>query len=336
MKNIRKILLLLTLCIGVSFGMTKTGTSVAHFLKIGNVADIVGMGESGVAYVRGMSAMQYNPAGLSRYRTQGVTFSQGSWLVNTDYFYFAGSLDFGTGGVLGVNITNLDYGDMAVRTVEDPNGTGEFFNAQDIAIGLAYSNNLTDRFSIGGQVKYIGQKIWHMNARTAAIDLGALFITQFKDIRLGMSITNFGGKMKMSGRDVRFSNDPDEESYGNNDQVPAEYQLDEWPLPLTFRVGLSGEAIKNRFLRLTWAVDAIHPSDNTEYVNIGCEAEINKMFLLRTGFRSLFMTDREGGLSFGAGVKYAINRSLKFQIDYAYVDYGRLDAINMFTLGINF
>ncbi len=336
MKNISKILIILTLSIGFAFTMTKTGTSVAHFLKIGSVADIMGMGESGVANPRSMSAMQYNPAGLSRFHTQAVTFTQTNWLVNTDFFYFGGTMDFGRNGVVGINYTVLDYGDMAVRSVEKPLGTGEYFDAQDIAIGLAYSNNLTDRFSIGGQVKYIGQKIWHMTAQTAAIDIGALFITQFKDIRLGMSISNFGGKMKLSGRDVRFYNDPDEGSYGNNDQIPAGYQLDRWPLPLSFRVGLSGEALENRFMRLTWSADAIHPSDNTEYVNLGTEAEISKIFYLRTGLRALFQKNREGGLTMGAGLKYTFSQSLKLQIDYAFVDYGRLEAVNIFTLSIKY
>ncbi len=336
MRNIKKILLILILSISLNFAMTKTGTSVGQFLKIGTVADIMGMGESGVANVSSMSAIHYNPAGLSRFNTQAITFTQSDWLVNTDFFYFAGAMNFGVGGVVALNVTTLDYGDMLVRTVEKPGGTGEYFNAQDLAIGLAYSNNLTDRFSIGGQLKYINQKIWHMNSATAAFDIGALFITQFKDIRLGMSITNFGGKMKLSGRDVRFSNDPDEESYGNNDQIPAQYQLDQWPLPLTFRVGLAGEAIKNRLLKLTWAVDAIHPSDNTEYVNLGCELEISKMFYLRSGMRTLFQKNREGGTTFGAGLKYALNRSLKLQIDYAYIDYGKLSNIDMFTLSINY
>ena len=336
MRNINKIIFILVLSISLSFAMTKTGTSVGQFLKIGATADIMGMGESGVANVRGMSALQYNPAGLSRYNTQAISFSQSNWLVDTDFFYFAGSMNFGRSGVVGFNVTSLDYGDMAVRTVKKPLGTGEMFNAQDLSIGLSYANNLTDRFSIGGQVKYIGQKIWHMNATTAAIDLGALFVTQFKDIRLGMSITNFGGKMKMSGRDVCFSNDPDEDSYGNNDQIPSEYKLDNWPLPLTFRVGLAGEAIDNKMLRWTLSIDAIHPSDNTEYVNLGTEVELRKMLYLRTGMRTLFQTDREGGLTFGGGIKYAFSQSLKLQIDYAYVDYGRLGNINVFTLSINY
>lgn len=336
MKNITKILIALSLTFSFMFAMTKTGTSVGQFLKIGTTADILGMGESGVANVRGMSAMQYNPAGLSRYNCQAITFSQSNWLVDTDFLYFGGTMNFGNMGTVGLSMTTLDYGEMAVRTVEDPEGTGEVFDAQDLSLGLVYANNLTDRFSIGGQVKYIGQKIWHMTAQTMAVDMGALFITQFKGIRLGMSITNFGGKMKMSGRDVRFYDDPDEDSYGNNDQVPAEYQLEKWPLPLTYRVGLAGEPIQNKNLRWTISVDAIHPSDNTEYINLGTEIVYRKMLFLRTGMRTLFQEDREGGFTLGGGLKYTFNQSLKLQLDYANVDYGRLGNVSFFTISINY
>ncbi|MCF7886779.1 MAG: PorV/PorQ family protein, partial [Candidatus Marinimicrobia bacterium] len=300
--SIKKSIIITLISISGLIGMTKTGTSAAQFLKIGPMAGIMGTGESGVANVRDLSAIHYNPAGLSRYRTQSVTFTQSNWLVNTNYYYFAGSMDFSNAGVVGFHITTLDYGDMLVRTVEEPDGTGEYFGSQDLSIGLAYSKNLTDRFSIGGQVKYISQEIWHMSAATAAIDLGALFITQFNGIRLGMSITNFGGKMMLSGRDVQFYNDPATELYGNNDQIPAEYKLNQWPLPLTFRVGLSGEAFDSRRFRLSWNVDAVHPSDNTEYLNVGSELEFNRMFYLRTGIRTLFVKNREGGAAFGGGI----------------------------------
>ena len=33
--------------------------------------------------------------------------------------------------------------------------------SRDMAVGLSYAANLTDRFSIGGTMKYISQEIWH-------------------------------------------------------------------------------------------------------------------------------------------------------------------------------
>lgn len=318
------------------FATTKSGTSAAQFLKIGTQARTLGMGEAVVANPEGLSALQWNPAGLSRYGTQTAAFTQSNWLVDTDFFSAAAGVNLGRMGAVGLQLTMLNYGEMPVRTEQNPDGTGEYFTAQDFNMSIAYANNLTDRFSIGGQVKYIQETIWHMSASTVAFDIGALFTTPFKNIRLGMAITNFGGYMRLGGRDISFVTDPAEDMYGNNDQIPAEYTLDSWALPLTFRVGLSGEFIDRGYIRWTWAIDALHPSDNTEYVNLGTELALWKTLYLRTGYRTLFMDERTGGLTAGIGMKYMITSSTGVMFDYAFVSYGNLGFINMFTIGMDF
>ena len=314
---------------------TKTVTTAAQFLKIGVHAGGMGMGESAVAFPSSLSALHWNPAGLSRFNTQEVVFTQSKWIADTDILYMAASMNFGRYGTVGAYMTTLDYGDdMLVRTEEKPLGTGERFSARDLDMGLSYASNLTDRFSIGGTVKFVSQQIWHMTAQTMALDLGALFITPLKDIRLGMSITNFGGKMQPSGRDVRFYADPDPILYGNNDQIPANYELSSWAIPQTFRVGLSGDVGSLKTMKLTWAVDALHPSDNSEYINVGAELSVMERLFLRAGWRTLFAVDREGGMSMGAGIKHAFSPNFKIKLDYAYVDYGVLNQINMLTFSI--
>ncbi len=331
------IFLITLLCVAnILPATTKSGTSAAQFLKIGSQARSMGMGEAAVACPEGLSALHWNPAGLARYGTQSATFSQSNWLAGTKYTNAAGSIGLGRMGTVGAQLTMLNFGEMAVRTEEEPEGNGEYFVAQNLNIGISYANNLTDRFSIGGQVKFIRESIWHMSASTMAFDVGALFTTPFKDIRLGMSITNFGGKMQLSGRDVRFFNDPAEDMYGNNDQIPANYELDEWAIPLTFRVGLSGEFIDRGSLKWTWSFDALHPSDNTEYINLGTELALWKMLYLRTGFRTLFIDERSGGFTAGVGMKYQFTPSYGIEFDYAFVDYGDLGYINMLTIGINY
>ncbi len=80
----------------------------------------------------------------------------------------------------------------------------------------------------------------------------------------------------------------------------------------------------------------MHPSDNSEYVNIGTELALWKMLYLRTGFRTLFMDERNGGLTAGIGMKYMLNSSYGIQFDYAFVSYGDLGYINLFTVGMDF
>ncbi|MFC1484023.1 PorV/PorQ family protein [Candidatus Neomarinimicrobiota bacterium] len=315
---------------------TKTGTTAAQFLKIGVHARVMGMGEASVAHVSDISSVQWNPAGLSRHNVQEAVFTNTTWLAETDLLHFAGSLSFGAAGVLAFQITSLDYGDMPVTTEREENGTGEFFTAQDLSIGVAYARNLTNTFSLGAQFKLISQRIWNMNASTMAVDMGALFLTPLQGVRLGMSISNFGGKMKLAGRDTRFYSDPEPLLEGNNDQIPANFELSSWAIPLTFRVGLAGELIQTNVLRLSWAMDALHPSDNSEYVDVGTELALAERLFLRGGMRTLFAADQVGGLSLGVGLHQPFTPTFKIKVDYAWVDYAELLPVSMLSVTIQY
>ncbi|MCH8327295.1 MAG: PorV/PorQ family protein [Candidatus Marinimicrobia bacterium] len=331
-------LLLLTLISATTAQInTKTGTSTAQFLKIGVHARSLGMGDASAGSVSDIASIYSNPAGLSRYGVQEVVFSQMDWFAGIKLLHFAGGINLQNAGVVAVQITTLDYGEEAVRTIDKQEGTGEFYSAMDLSIGLAYARNLTNSFSFGAQFKYLNSRIWHMSANAVAVDVGALFFTPFKGVRLGMAITNFGTKMKLEGRNIRFLTDPDETMAGNNSQIPAVYELSRWPLPLTFRVGLSGEAIQTDRIRLSWSVDALHPSDNSEYIDIGTELALGNRLFLRGGLHNLFMVDeKQGRIALGAGLYHAFSPSLRVKVDYAWVDYALLLPVSMLSFTVEY
>ncbi|MCK5739053.1 hypothetical protein KAH55_07725, partial [bacterium] len=162
-----------------------------------------------------------------------------------------------------------------------------------------------------------------------------LFRTQFKDLMVGMSITNFGSKMQMLGKDTQIPVDVAPESEGNNSKIVGNMKTDKWSLPLNFRFGISFNPIKNYNHRWTVAADALHPSDNTEYVNVGTEYSFKEFIALRAGYKGLFMKDNEEGMTLGAGVMVPMG-STKLAIDYAYADFGILSFVQRFTLSIRF
>ncbi len=344
MKRLLVGLLFLSICVAPLYAqvdnvqtMTKTGTTAAQFLKIGVDARSMGMGGA-VSGVEGdLSAMHWNPAGLGHIQGLEAMFSYGSWLADMDFNYLAFASNLGGLGVIGISVTSLTMPEEKVRTVEEPEGTGELFDASDLAVGVTYSRQLTDRFSIGGSVKFVHQSIWHMSASTFAADLGALFTTPFKGVRLGATISNFGSNARLEGRDIKFSKDPDDFNEGNVKFVNALYETDAFPLPLLFRVGLAGEVMQSDQLRWTLGVDALNPNDNTGSVNVGTEVALNEMVFLRGGWATLFREYSEEGLTLGAGLHYRIwGTTTLLKIDYAYQDYGLLESVQRFTVGVRF
>ena len=340
--NLRFLLLISLVSIGLGqFGnnqsMTKAGTTVAQFLKIGMDARSSAMGGAVTGQETNLTGVYWNPASIAGQNGIGIQFGSYDWLVAMKYQFATIGIDLGKNNVIGFNIVNLSSPEDLVRTVAEPHGTGEKFSTNDLSVGVSYSTMLTDRFSIGSSVKYIQQNIWHSTAKTIALDIGTLFKTPFNNTRLGASISNYGGKMRMEGRDQKISIDPDQDNEGNVEFVNAVYETDYFPLPLIFRVGLSGELIQKELITLTYGIDAIHPNDNSEYVNIGVELNYSDKFFLRGGIPSLFKEDRIEGPSFGVGLNYPINRmSTLLRIDYSLSDFGPLDEVQRLNLSFNF
>ncbi len=316
--------------------ITKVGTTAAQFLKLGVGARAIALGGSFVAEASDLSALYWNPAGLSRLPGSSVQLAHTEYLAEINYNFAAFGTSMGNLGTLAFSIIFLDSGNMDVRTEDRPEGTGEQFKVQDYALQISYGRALTDRFSIGGTFKYIQERIWHSKASTVAFDVGTLFTTPYERLRLGASMSNFGPKMRLDGRDILFSEDPSPNNDGNVEIVNAQFRTDRHPLPLLFRVGLAWDAFRSGDHRLLLSTDAAHPNDNSEYLNVGAEYSFRDLLALRGGYRNLFEEDGEQGLTFGAGLNLRVDRSLRARFDYAYADFGRLTQTHWFTMELGF
>ncbi|MFO7889857.1 MAG: PorV/PorQ family protein [bacterium] len=335
-KNINIVVILLvissTVCVN---SQSKVGTTAVPFLGISVAPRAAAMGSAYTALVNDATAMYYNPGGLSRFSQSQFLVAHTNWLVNTNVNWVGFVLNLGE-NALGVSVTQLDYGEDIVTTVSEPEGTGERWSARDLAATISFARNLTDRFSIGGNIKYIHQKIWNESGSAFAVDLGLLYITQFNDMRLGMSISNFGTNLRMSGKDLLHRVDLDEDATGHNETIVGNLKTESWPLPLFFRVGLALDVINLGQDRLTVAIDAFRPSDNTETINIGTELALRDMLFLRAGYKSLFREESEAGLTLGMGAIMILTEGVCWNIDYTYLNYGLFGGIHMAAVGINF
>jgi len=318
--------------------VSKVGTTAATFLEISVGASATGMGGAYVSRATDATSIYWNPAGIANLTQNEVDVVHTEWLAQTNLDYAALALPLGEFGTIGFSYTSLSMPDMKVRTVDQPEGTGEYFSAGDLAVGVSYARTLSDRFSVGFTAKYIQETIWHMSSSAFAVDMGTIFKTDlFGGMIIGASISNFGTSMKLQGIDTRTFSSVDPSQLGTNDQIPYSIDLDSWSLPLLFRIGISTNAIKTDDYRWTVAVDALHPNDNYESLNVGTEFSYKEFIFIRGGYQSLFLRDGEGGLSFGIGINSKMLFSTDVvKFDYAYRDFGRLNGINVFSVGVNF
>ncbi|MBD3225954.1 MAG: PorV/PorQ family protein [Caldithrix sp.] len=318
-------------------GVTKTGTTAAKFLSIGIGPRANAMGGSFSSVADDATAMYWNPAGLSQLQNKQVIFTQADWLADISINYVGLALPVGSFGTLGINATAMTMGDMEITTELLPEGTGQKFSAGMYAFGISYARNLTQNFMIGANFKYVREDISQSKATGLAIDLGTLFITPFYGVRFSSSISNFGSKMQMRGDDLLIRHDPDEQREGNNEKVDAYYATEKYDLPLRLQIGVSRRFEIMPGYAFTFAADAAHPNDNTEYVNVGGELSmLNNMFMLRGGFKTLFMEDREEGLTLGAGFNFNQLGYFDLKLDYSFQQFEYLNDVHTFGFLLSF
>ena len=318
---------------------SKAGTAVAQFLKIGVGARAMGMAGANTATAGDVYGLYWNPAAVTNVRN--VTFAgvYSDWFAGIEHQFFGLVLPISPSQNIGVQVIALNMDPIEITTVTDPDGTGEFYEASDLAIGVTWAGQLTNYFSVGLTGKYIQQTIYNESASTFAFDVGSLLNIPYYGFKLGMNFSNFGGKMRLDGRDLIREYDLNP---GNtlNDGVEAKLKTEPWELPVNFAVGVAMDIIapeesvfpmQNN--RLTFSMSGNHPADADENAAFGLEYGFKELIFLRSGYR---MNKDLEDMFYGLGLKVPLSGGTFFTVDYSLASYGQLDYIHIFSSSITF
>ncbi len=310
-------------------GPDRLGQATMTFLRIDPVARSVGIGEASTCMDDDINAIFHNPSGIAKVHGGAISFSHTQWLADMKQYAVVTGFGDPVWGTFVGSLIYMDNGDIP-RTVPDASQLGfhveETFTVTQFAVGLGYGRQLTDKFSIGGQVKYIYQDLGPANIinqtvnsidtlmntenkeGTFAMDFGTMYYIGFKDLRIAMSFSNFG--------------------------TSIQYSYESFSLPQVFKIGIAMDlfslysALEGQSLQFYF--NASNPNDYSERINIGGEYSYQNLIFVRLGYRYNF---DEGNFSAGFGLSpSAFNMNLK--IDYAYADYGAVfGAVHRFSVG---
>jgi hypothetical protein len=281
------------------------------------------MASASMAFANDAGAAFGNPAGLVFVDRSSFIASYAPWFVDINLYGASLAHNFGQIGVFGIHFIYLDSGEMEETTVAQQQGTGNTFSVSDFAVGFSYARKLTDKFFLGGNLRWIHQDLYVSSASVFGVDMGLMYDTGFRTLRLGMSIKNFGSKFNL----------PDTYSdYDNGVLLPEESEYLDYDLPIEFAFGVSMDPYKTFNQRLSVVLDAIHPSDNLERLQLGAEYAYLETAFLRAGY--IFRHDT-AGLNAGAGVSVPMSGYL-LGIDYAFSNYTILDDVHRFSFRFKF
>jgi hypothetical protein len=327
---LKKILFITAILFGISYTsfaqFNKAGRTTFQFLKIGNGARQVAMGEASIASVQDVNSIFWNPGAITGIANAEASFSYNSWIA--DLKVLSGAAGFNLDGIATFvfNYISLDYGNIPEAGVTSAAGntdtrTGNFFSGSDLAVGLGIARNFTDKLSIGVNIKYMREELWIYSSSLWGFDVGSFYNTGWRGIKLAMSAQNFSTQ-------ARFLKTGEEEQQS-------------YEIPLVYRLGVSIDLLggEDLFLGgdpgqhiLTLNADAIHTNDYKERLHLGMEYQFYNMLFIRGGYK--FNYD-EGNVSVGAGFNYNIS-GIIFKFDYAYVNYDFLQSPHRFTITLGF
>lgn len=198
MKIVRLMLILLILWQVAGWAETGQGGQAGAFLRLPVGARPSGLGTAFTAISDDGSALSYNPAGL--YQVKKPAFSGTYALMSLARKHFDGSLvyplkDYGT---IGVSATCLN-----VSKIEGRDRYGRFtgtFHDTELALNLGYCYQLLDYLSVGCSGKYLNHSLSTFQAHGLGFDAGLHStlepkIPYLKNIRLGLSVLNFGTRL---------------------------------------------------------------------------------------------------------------------------------------------
>jgi hypothetical protein len=320
---------------GPAFAQSKTGTTIGQFLGIEPSARVAAMGNAGVALYDGIQSVYYNPAAMGAVEATSIQFTHSLWFADIAYDYAAAAVPVRGWGTFFASVTALNSGEIDVRTVEQPLGTGERYTVADLALGLGYGRRITQTFGAGVQLNYVNESIWNSSMHVLTFSAGTLYQLPESGVRLGASLSNFGTQGRFDGRDLAILYDNDPDRYGDNSSLPGRQSTDEFPVPILFRVGLAVPYQLNNQSKVVFAADAFHPNDNTESLSLGQEWSWKDTVFLRAGYQTLFQTGSDMGLTLGVGVRGGAGDAL-FHFDYAWADHSRLQETHRMTFALSF
>lgn len=267
------------------FGQS-AGNSGLAFLKLGFGARNVAMGDLGVATANDVTALNYNPALISDFKSSQLLFTHNELIQDASSELFGASFSlFNLPFAVGINTTSIS--DIEIRT--QPGEAQAKFNVSYFYASLSTGFYIAQNLSVGVTAKYLKENLYLAEANGWGFDIGASYKNVIDGLNLGASIRNIGSMNELLHEKT---------------ELPVDLRLGAaYSMPL--------ESLESD-VTLTCGFQKYTATDDS-HIHLGGEFLFQKMFAVRAGYMTGYDSK---GFTAGLGVFW---NNINF--DYAFTPY---------------
>ncbi|MGZ4035998.1 MAG: PorV/PorQ family protein [Bacteroidia bacterium] len=328
----------------------RAGQAGATELLINPWARSSGEAGANIASVHGLESMFLNVAGTAFTKKTELMFARTNWLKGTDINInsFGLTQRVGETGALGLSIMSMDFGDIPITTVENPEGGIGTFSPQFVNIGLSYAKGFSDNIYGGLALRVISEKTANVAARGVAFDAGIQYVAgKNNQIKFGISLKNVGPRMKYSGDGLSFKTAIPGSTVGTTYTV--ENRTAQFELPSLLNIGagydfyLKKDSASMKTHRITASAAFVSNSFEQDQLKLGLEYGWKNILMVRVGYayeknitnkelRTTVFTGPSAG--FTVEIPFGKNKST-FGFDYSYRATNPFSGTHSFGARIN-
>lgn len=316
------------------------GQANFQILQTISPARVAALGGNAIAVKDGdLNLGMYAPSLLDSANSDQIVFGYTPFFGEATILHAGYAKHIDSVGTFSLGITSLGYGDFSMTTE-----TGEVigsFNAGEYLFQAGYGRQINDRFSVGGNLKFILSELAEYKSTALAADFSGTYYNSEKLFTATFLIKNLGTSLSSYRKDV-----------GENMPFEIQAAFSKKLAKAPIRFSVVGENLQRWDLTPEPTFTEIDPLTGEEIITnkggfgenlmrhlvFNAEILLTENFNLRLGYnynrrQQLKIDDNPGaaGITYGLGLRVA-----KIHISYARAAYSVAGISNHFTLGVKF
>lgn len=180
----------------------RVGSAGASHLLVNPWARSSALADAAYANTNGLEATYNNIAGLAFTEKTQIKFNYSNWMGSAGIGLNAAGIAqrISESDVIAVSIQSMNFGDIPITTVANPEGNIGVFSPRANVFNIGYAREFSSSIYGGINFKVISENISNLKANGIAIDAGIRYVTGENDnIKFAISLKNVGPVMKFKG-----------------------------------------------------------------------------------------------------------------------------------------